>query len=42
MAELLQRVGDSPLADYMVIIDDASTDGTRQFLGGFAAQKDER
>jgi glycosyltransferase involved in cell wall biosynthesis len=32
IAELLRRVGDSPLADYMVIIDDASTDGTRQFL----------
>jgi glycosyltransferase involved in cell wall biosynthesis len=30
--ELLRRVGDSELADYMIIVDDASTDGTRQFL----------
>ena len=30
--ELLRRVGDANLADYMIIVDDASTDGTRQFL----------
>lgn len=39
IAELLRRVGDSPLADYMVIVDDASTDGTRQFLEGLQRRK---
>ena len=39
IAELLRRVGDSPLADFMVIIDDASTDGTRQSLEDLQRRK---